>query len=505
MNRRTFLRLGALGASSLLLGRPGASKLWAQGKTLDMLRVGVTEDAPTMDPHMHSHRAGLNMQIQIMEQLVRRDEKAQLVGELAERWEPVSDRTWRFYLRRGVKFHNGNPLNAEAVRFSLNRIIDPQQNSPVAGNLRAVSAVHVVDDYTVDIDTHHPAPTLPASLASYALITDPQHVAEVGDRGLASHPIGTGPYRFVEWKRDEYLLLERFDDYWAGPSSVRRLMLRPIPDANARLLALRAGEIDIMQDVPPEMALEVTRDPNLRISAVPSVRLHYIQFRTDQPPFNDVRVRQALNYAVDKQRIIDALLNGYGKVISQPVTPEFFGYNPNLEPYPYDPDRARQLLREAGVRDGLVVEMASYPAVRPVAEVIAAFLADVGIQLTHRVSEFAVNYENLTTGRASPMHYSTWGAYSLFDAEGTLPHVFREGAIWSYYNDPRIDELTDIGATTLDPEVRLAAYHEAMRILHEEAPWLYLWQQFELHGANRKTDWEGLPDNLLRFYGMQVL
>lgn len=471
---------------------------------VNRLVVATTGEAPTMDPHMQSERSGYNMQGQAIEQLVRRNRNAELVPALALSWEPLNDTTWRFHLRDNVRFHNGNLLTAEAVKWSLERITNPEQNSPNAGNLRAITGVEIIDSLTVDIHTAYPSATLPASLALAAGIIDPAAVMGDSKRTLTSEEVvGTGPFRLVEWQRDNFARFIRFDDYWGGASEVEELVLRPMPDVNARLFALQSGEVNVMQDVPPDLVPIIAADASLRITAAPSVRVHEVTIRTESAPLNDKRVRQAMNYAVDKQTMIDGLLNGYGRLLSQPVTPEFFGYNPNLEPYPYDPGKARALLSEAGYPDGFEVEFYIYPAVRAAAETIAAYLKDVGINVKFRINEYSVTYQDFITQKGGQLHYSTWGAYSLFDADGTLPHVFREGALWSYYNDPRVDELTDIGATTLDPAARLAAYQEAMAILREEAPWIYLWQQFEIHATSSAVSWEASPDNLLIFYDYQ--
>ncbi len=467
---------------------------------IDELVVATVEDAPTMDPHMSSTRSGLNMQSQSIEHLIRRDRIGRLVPELALTWESVSDTTWRFQLRPGVVFHNGNPFTAEAVAYSLGRIIDPDQGSPNAGNLRAIASIEVIDDLTVDIHTMEPAPTLPNSLAAFSGIIDPVHAREVGDAGLVQNVVGTGPFVLVEWQRDDFARFERFEDYWGGPSHIKTLVLRPMPDVNSRVFALQSGEVDIIQEVPADLTAVIEADPNTRVTAVPSVRVHYIQFRTDTPPFDDARVRQAINYAVDKERIVNSLLNGYANVIGQPVPPQFFGYNPEVEPYAHDPERARELLAEAGYPNGFQAEFYIYPAIQAVAEVIAADRAEVGVRVSFKVNEFGVSYEDLINNRASPMHYATWGGYSLFDADGTLPHVFIAGALWSYYTHPRIVEITEMAATTLDQNAREAAYHEAMQLLHDEAPWLYLWQQYELHATRADVDWTGSPDNILRFY-----
>ncbi len=281
------------------------------------------------------------------------------------------------------------------------------------------------------------------------------------------------------------------------------MLIKPIPDANTRVLALRKGEVDIIQELPPALADELRKDANVRVSAVPSVRIHYFNLRTDVKPLGDVRVRLALNHAVDKEAIIKQLLHGFGAPLSQCLTPAMFGYNPDIKGYAYDPDRARTLLKEAGYPKGFSIEIAGPSNFRDIIEAVAGYLKEVGVEASLRIEEWNVNYQKLITGRAAPINYATWGNWNLFDADGTVPFLLSESQ-WSYYKPPaRLVELNKIASTTFDAAKRLAAYHEIMRIAHAEAPLLLMHQQFDINAANRKTTWETRYDNVMLLYGAQ--
>ncbi len=276
----------------------------APADEIEQIAVGLVSDPITMDPHMHTSRYTLDIHNQIYEQLVHRDGKARMTPGLGTAWRATGERTWRFELRRGVKFHGDKPFDADAVKYSYDRIMDPNQKSPMASSLRLVETVKVVDPFTPrEITTKAPAPVLPAYLSLYTNIANRTWLTAQGD-AAARVANGTGPFKFVDWKKGDYVKLVRNDAYWGGPAAIKNVNLRPIPDANTRILALRKSEVDIIQEVPPSLADELKGNKELRISAVPSIRIHYFVFRTDVKPFDDKRVRQALNLAVDKQAII---------------------------------------------------------------------------------------------------------------------------------------------------------------------------------------------------------
>jgi peptide/nickel transport system substrate-binding protein len=455
-----------------------------------------------MDPHTHIHRWTLDVQLQFYEQLVHRDAKAKAIPGLATSWQHVNPRLWRFELRQGVKFHGGEPFDAESVKFSLDRIMDPALKSPIM-SLRAVDKVAIVNAHTIEIHTKEPAPVLPGYLSLSTAIMNKAWFAAKGADFAARHANGTGPFRLIEWRKGDHVKLARFDEYWGGRPAIRAATFRGIPDANSRLLALKKGEADIVQDLPAELADEVKKTPGLRVSAVPSIRVHFMALRTDVKPFDDVRVRQAVNYAVDKEAITKQLLRGYARPLTQILTPDIFGYNPDVPGYPYDPQKAKALLREAGLAKGFSTEMSAGALYADIVEAVAANLRDVGIEATLRIEEPKVNTQNFINRKATPINYLTWGNFNLFDAEGTISHLLVPG-IWSYYTpSAKFLELNRVAATSVEPAKRLQAYRELMKIAQADAPLLLLHQQFDIHAANRKTTWETRSDNLMLLYGAE--
>jgi peptide/nickel transport system substrate-binding protein len=502
LSRRQWLKSagGAIAASAV--GFPHRSGARSAGPELEHLTLGLAVETTTLDPHMHVSRWNLDTINQIYEQLVHRDPKARMIPGLATAWRSVGERTWRFELRKGVKFHNGEPLDAESVKYAYDRIMDPNQKSPMASNLRLVEKVTIVDSHAVDLVTKAPAPVLPAYLSLYSNIVNRAWLRAKGDEFAARNANGTGPFKFVEWRKGEHLKLARNDEYWGGPAAIKTVTLRPIPDANTRVLALRKGEADIIQDLPPALADEIRRDPELRVSAVPSIRVHFFVIRADVKPLDDPRVRQALNYAVDKEALTKQLLRGYGHPLTQILTPAILGYNPEVKGYPYDPEKAKALLREAGYPKGFSTEISGWPGVQDIVQAVAGYLKAVGVDAAIRIDEFKVNYENLMKRKATPINYLTWGNWNLFDADGTVPFLMLPDSQWSYYTPPaRFADLNKVASTTMDQKKRLDAYREMMTIAQAEAPLLLLHQQFDINAANKKSTWETRYDNVMLLYG----
>ena len=501
ISRRAFLRSGAAAVGTVSLGlarpRPGLAK-----GELDHVKMALAVEPATMDPHTHIHRYTLDVQNQFYEQLVHRDARAKMSPGLATRWRQVDPRTWRVDLRKGVKFHGGEPFHAESAKYSLDRIMDPNMKSPIL-SLRLVDKITVVDAHTIDISTKEPLPVLPGYLSLNTSIVNKAWLSEKGADFAARNANGTGPFKLVEWRKGDYVKLVRSDDYWGGRALVRSATIRGIPDANSRVLALRKGEADIIQDLPPSLADEIKKVDGLRVSAVPSIRVHFMILRTDVKPFNDAMVRQAVNYAVNKEAITKQLLRGYGRPLTQILTPDIFGYNPDLPGYPYNPDKAKALLREAGLPKGFATEMSAGSLYAGIVEAIGGNLRDVGIETNIRIEEMKVNTQNLIHRKATPINYLTWGNFNLFDADGTVSHLLVP-SIWSYYTPPaRFLELNKLAASALDPAKRLEAYHELMKMAQVEAPLLLLHQQFDIHGANSKTTWQTRSDNLMLLYGTE--
>ena len=259
----TRLRLAALAALLLLAGAAGTAD--PKGE----LRVAIPWTPETLDPTMNLSSIRATVGVAIFDSLVGRDADGRIVPELAEWWKPLDDTTWQFKLRRNVVFHDGEPFNAEAVRFTVGRVLDPSQKSPNRANIAEIVRVDVLDDFTVSLVTRQPYAPLLNRLIDFPIVP-PRYTAEKGNQGQALRPVGTGPFRFVELVKDERLVVEAFDRHWRGAPRIARVVFKPIPEPFTRAAALRNGEVDVITTVPPSLARELERVAGLRVHRVPS-------------------------------------------------------------------------------------------------------------------------------------------------------------------------------------------------------------------------------------------
>ena len=359
--------------------------------------VAQAADAYTMDPGRHSVYPTANVLLQIYDALITLDPAGGFRPSLATEWSNPDPLTWRFRLRPGVRFHNGEKLDAAAVKASFDRVLDPAFKAPYYSRISAIRSISVADELTVDFHTAKPYPTMLFSLyeGSFpAMITPPGYVAQKGPDALGSAPVGTGPYRFVEWRRDDRVVLEANPDYWGGKPAIPRAVFRPIKETRTRIAELRTGGVQLAVDIPPEDMAGLDGGAT-RVANIASELLYFFAFDTLKPsPLTDRRVRQAINHAVDVPTIQKALLGGLGTRIALTLPTNAFAYDPAWTPYPYDPARARALLAEAGFADGLTIPMMGrqgrYLKDREIMEAVAGFLRRVGIKVQAQYLEAGV-------------------------------------------------------------------------------------------------------------------
>ncbi|MBI1734806.1 MAG: hypothetical protein HYR51_06510 [Candidatus Rokubacteria bacterium] len=349
------------------------------------LVISQPADAVTLDPHMHSAQETLSILLNVFESLVEFTDKYEPVPALAVSWKQIEPTVWRFSLRKGVTFHNGEPFTAKAVKFSVDRLLDPNQKAPMGTRLQALKEARVVDDYTVDIATKEPYAPVLYILSLYLAVVPPEAVKQMGDTKFGLAGIGTGPYRVAKWVKDQELVLEANAKYWKGAPRVQRVVWKPIPEDSARVAALQTGEVDIITAVPPDRWKDIQQGKGTRISAKTGTML-YIGMDALNPPFNDVRVRRAMNHAVDVDTIIKKILLNTADRMNGPFFKTTLGYDPGVPLFKYDPALAKKLLAEAGHPNGFETVISTYPSsegttnVMEVAETGAYQRQQVGIR-----------------------------------------------------------------------------------------------------------------------------
>lgn len=491
---RRFLHLVAVAAVVVALG--ASAEAAPQGRIV----IAQGGDPSTLDPHMHAENFTFAVVHNVFDHLARRSVKGgQLVHEpgLAESWKTLDPTTWEFKLRRGVKFHNGEEFNAEAVKFSIERVLNPDQKARWRWAFANIERVEAVDPYTVRIVTKSPFPTLITNLAFCMPIVPPKYVQEKGDAHVARNPVGTGPFKFVRWRKDDELVFEANEGYWGGAPRLKTLVFKPIPDESTRVAALVTGDVDIARGVPPSLIKQIEDNARTRVAKVPSaLNIHITLDTLGEGPLRDRRVRQAINYGVDKEEIIKGVLEGNGGAVGGPLTPVMFGFAPEVKPYAYDPERAKRLLAEAGHAQGLSLTLNTpngrYLKDKEVAEAIAGHLQKIGVKVQVAVHEWG-SYVSKWPDGLSPMYMLGWAG--TWDADGILYPLLRSGQRFARWNNPEFDRLIDAARSTLDQTERVRLYRQATQLAHDEAAWLFLFHGMDIYGVSRAVvGWEPTSD-----------
>lgn len=416
-------------------------------------------------------------------------EDGQLKPSVATSWEAIDDTTWEFKLRDDVVFQNGEPLNADAVKFSIDRIMNPDEAIPWAGQMGPIESTEVVDDTTLRITTSVPFGPLVQKLL-VAFIIPPGYYEEVGKEAFAQAPIGSGPFSWVDFDPLTHLTVEPWAESWrwqGAQPGVTAVTWSKMPEASTRVAALAAGEVDVAEDIPAETISQL-ESLNIEVISQPIAQTMVVNLRnTWDTPLQEMQVRQALNYAVDKEAIVASILSGHASIVdSQLIGADSFGYNPDLEPYPYDPERARELLAEAGYPDGFEMtyhfSMGRYPKDKEVSEVIAAQLAEVGVQANLEYLENVVFSQMAREGTIGPMSIYGWQSMPAMDINQPIP-FFQCETPRQNFCDEELDRLIDEMESELDTAEREAKAKEMAVYLAETAPVIFLWQFHTIYGV----------------------
>jgi peptide/nickel transport system substrate-binding protein len=448
--------------------------------------VGIPDEVTSVDPATGSAiTASLNAQYLIYDPIVAFEGPTfTAVGKLAESWSLLDTNTWEFKLRRGVTFHNGDPFTAADVKYTYDLFAD--ERSARRNSLETVASVEVVDPYTIRIHTNAPSPALLTNLTMLNIM--PRDAREKAGEAFGDRPIGTGPYRFVEFERSRRLVLEANPTYWRGDVTPKRLTLRTLTDPSTRVAELKTGGIDILAQ-PPLAQIQELESGNTELMALKGARVMMMPFNTTAKPFDDPRVRQAVNYGVDRVTIVKNILEDHAELLHGPYASGWPGYDPSLEPYAYDPAKARQLLAEAGYPNGVEMAFNLSPGAflrdREIAEAVANQLGQVGIKVQIVPTERAKLQEDWLNGNHRGITYVAWGtaadpepmfAWTLYKRKGHAP-------------DDRLNGLIDDTRRAIDPEQRKQALREVGRYVHEQGYWLFIHAQDEFYAKRRGLDW----------------
>jgi peptide/nickel transport system substrate-binding protein len=475
--------------------------LGAQPKK-DTLSVDLPADAATLDPHVQWDTDSYSIYRNIFDNLLTRDADGKIVPQIAAAWRYVSDTVIDFDIRTDVKFHDGTPLTAEDVVYSVKRITNPQFKSPQLGQFNSIVAADIVPPATVRLTTKEPYPALLAQLVKLSIVPK-RYVESVGDAKFNLEPMGSGPYRLSGWQKGVRVALAANDAYWRGAPFFKQVTFQPVPDASTRIADLRTGKADIARGLNADDTAVLKGEAQLQILSVPTERIGYLFVNALWGPTKDVRVRRAIAHAIDRGLIIEALLGGYGRPVDIMLTPANFGYMADIKGYDFDLAKAKALIKEAGAEGAELPFMTSPVYDQRIAQAVQQMLGEAGLKVTIAMSDQATYLRRRqgTPQDAGSLSIGRWSC-ACQDADGVIQPLFHSASGWSKFKNAAYDEAVEKARATLDQAERLAWYRKALDILKDEVPGIGLYQDVAIYGARKGLRWKPAADESFFVFNM---
>jgi peptide/nickel transport system substrate-binding protein len=455
-----------------------------------------------LDPHDHRETPTDVVMLHAYEGVLTRTADGTITEALATGYERVDgENTVTFTIREGVSFHNGDTLTPGDVAYSINRIVQEDVGfaSPQRDQLAGVTGAEATDDTTVTVSNDGLNPIVFSEFATYCDVMQQRWAEERSKAEVGQQMNGTGPFQLDSYTEDEEVVFTPFEDYWGESVAVTELTFRAASEAGTRVNQLLQGEADVVVNVPPQEVQRVNDNSNTRIAAAPSTRIIYNAMRYDVEPFSSQQFRQAMNYAIDLDSIVENVLGGFGSPTGQPTLEGFVGHDPDVEPYPYDPEQAAQLVDEsghAGVEIELNTPVGRYLKDLEIAQAVAGFIDELpNVSATVRQRDFGSLVDELLTGNIEdkpPWYLIGWGE-ATFDGGLVMTALLTsDGALTSWSNEEFDSLLADAGNQSGD--TREATLQEANALAHEQAPWIFLNRQFSVYGVSERVAWEPRSD-----------
>ncbi len=499
LSRREFLgwAAGAGITAAGLLEAARISPATAQSTQKRDLVVAQGGDISKFDPHFSTSSNDIRVSFNIFDNLTSRHPDGKLYPGLATEWASTGPTTWRFKLRQGVRWHNGDPFTSADAKASIERTYDPAAKTLVATVFTTIDRIDAPDPLTLIITTKKPDPLLPARLAFYGgQIVPKTYLGRVGADAFNAKPVGTGPVRFASWTKDDRLVLEANPDYWGGQIDADRVIFRPIPETASRLIAILKGEVDVITQLPPDQFDRVDRSPRARGASTLYAGLYVLAVNSKVKPLDNPLIKQALSLAIDRQAIVKDLWRGQGLVPNGPIAKGDNHFDASLPALPYDPAKAKQRLREAGYKNEPITIETTVGYVandKPMSEAIAAMWKDVGINAVVEVIEYSVRAEKNRDKSFKGMFWSD-PTSTLGDPDGMMWRLLGPGGPQDYWRHPEFDELGNAARFSLDEKFRDQAYKKMTRIFLEHNPWIVVIQPHELYGIQRYVEFTPNPN-----------
>lgn len=498
-------RLVALMCMALLVCSAGSA--WAKG---DTLTVVLPSDAKTLDPHMSPESSSNGAMRQIYQSLVMFNAQNELEPVLCEKWEVTPDgREYTFHLRKGVKFHNGEPMTADDVVFSFTRATAPGSALRSLSGYMDPDGIKKVDDYTVTVRT-----TMPIGSAFLASMNHPwasivnKKTVEAAGKDYGMNPIGTGKFKFVSWAKGDRIVYVRNDEYWGEKAKIKNLILRTVVEASSRTIELESGAVDVIQELASVDISRIEDNKNLKLSSIPGQRMYYLGFDTTAKPYDDVRVRQAINKVINRKGIVRSVYKNHAEPASTPISSAVLYSRAKEIPVPaVDVEGAKKLMAEAGYEKGFTMEILSADRndFIGIATILQSDFAKINIKAEIKVYEWGAYIDVIKQQGHAPFIMNWWGGSPALDPFFLMTPTFHSTSPNStnrfYYKNPELDTLLDRGAALNDGPERAAAYAKAQEIINDDVPWASIAAPTMNRGMVKELQGVNFTPSFIVYYG----
>lgn len=468
--------------------------------------VAQSADILTLDPSIDSSAIGINVFLNIFDQLTAIAPDGSVQPSIATSWTAANDaRVWTFTIRRDAKFHNGQPVTVEDVKWSYDKVL-ADAKSPNRAYLTLVESIEKVDDQRIRFTLKSPFSVFDRQVTLISILPKKAY-EEMGAQRFATQAIGSGPFKVVRWVKDSAVELEANADYWGGAPKVSRLTFKPVPDQTARGVGLTTGELDVVPLLPPPMVDSLASRPGVRIEKVESNRTIFVGYNPGVAPIGNLKVRQAIDHAIDRDAITARLLRGLGKPVGQIPAPILFGYDPAVEPTKYDPALARALLREGGYNGEKIVFQ--FPTNRwafatEVAQAVAGYMTAVGLNVELQAMEFAAMFPLWAGNKLGAMYMFSLGI-TVLDADLILNLQYESGTQHGYWTSAEVDQLAQQQRRETDPQKRKQAFSRIWRLSKDNVAYSPIYNEIQAYGIRDRVKWTPRPDERLNFRSAEIV
>lgn len=461
----------------------------------DRFVVDLVNEPSSLDPQVQWNPDSYYVYRNIFDNLVTRDDKGEIIPQVATAWKQVSDTEIEFDLRSDIAFHDGSKLTADDVVYSVKRITDPKFASPQLGQFDKITDAIALSPTKVKLVTAGPYPALLAQLVKLSIV--PKAVVEaVGKDAFNLKPVGSGPYKFESWQRGVNVQLTRNDAYWGTKAPFPTVTFRAVPDAATRLANLQAGASDLVVTLDADQAAQLKSSPKAQALIGLTERVAYVRLNTTKPPFDNPKLRLAAAYAIDKQAMIDGLLGGYDKQVPELLTPAIFGWVDGIKAPEHDLAKAKALIAEAGPAAKAEIDLSTAPVFdQRIVQAIQQMLTEAGFNVKIAMSDMATYLKRAQAGpeTTSLLSFGRWSC-ACQDADGVLFPLLHKSSGWSAYRNPKMDTLLEEARATLDTGKRLAAYKQVHEIVATDVPVVPLYQAVVIYGATKNLTFQPTPN-----------